>query len=100
MSYVRLIFTKDKLHEAVVNLSLGKVASNVRLGPCVHSNADADEIINVERIALEDEGVKAEIAKLQLPEGTVIISDPWIYGSPYFSRSHFVSADESQVLTA
>jgi primary-amine oxidase len=34
----------------------------------------------VEKIALEDEGVKAEIAKLQLPEGTVIISDPWIYG--------------------
>jgi primary-amine oxidase len=24
--------------------------------------------------------VKAEIAKLQLPEGTVVISDPWIYG--------------------
>lgn len=34
----------------------------------------------VEKIALEDEGVKAEIAKLKLPEGTVIISDPWIYG--------------------
>jgi primary-amine oxidase len=29
---------------------------------------------------LEDEQVKAEIAKLQLSEGTVIISDPWIYG--------------------
>jgi primary-amine oxidase len=36
----------------------------------------------VEKIALEDEGVKAEIAKLQLPEGTVVISDPWIYGKP------------------
>ncbi len=35
----------------------------------------------VEKIALEDEGVKAEIAKLKLPEGTVIISDPWIYGT-------------------
>ena len=59
--------------------------SNVRLGPNVHSNADGDEIIKVERIALEDEGVQAEIAKLQLPEGTVIISDPWIYGMS-FSR--------------
>jgi len=29
---------------------------------------------------LEDPGVKAEIAKLKLPEGTVVISDPWIYG--------------------
>lgn len=63
-------------------MSFGKVESNVRLGPCVHSNADGGEIIAVEKIALEDEGVKAEIAKLQLPEGTVLISDPWIYGKP------------------
>jgi primary-amine oxidase len=35
----------------------------------------------VEKIALEDPGVQAEIAKLKLPEGTVVISDPWIYGS-------------------
>ncbi|EHK97718.1 putative Copper amine oxidase 1 [Glarea lozoyensis 74030] len=70
----------DKLHEAVVSLSAGKVESNLRLGPNVHSNADGDEIIAVERIALEDEKVQAEIKKLQLPEGTVVISDPWIYG--------------------
>jgi primary-amine oxidase len=50
------------------------------LGPNVHSAADGDEIVLVEKIALEDEGVKAEIAKLKLPEGTVMISDPWIYG--------------------
>jgi primary-amine oxidase len=62
-------------------LSLGKVESNVRLGPNVHSTADGAEIIEVERICLEDEAVRAEIAKLQLPEGTVIISDPWIYGT-------------------
>lgn len=71
---------QDKLHEAIVSLSLGKVESNVRLGPYVHSTADGAEIIEVERICLEDEAVRAEIAKLQLPEGTVIISDPWIYG--------------------
>ncbi|KAH8665733.1 copper amine oxidase [Tricladium varicosporioides] len=71
----------DKLHEAIVSLSTGKVESNVRLGPNVHSNADGTEIIEVERIALENEQVRAEIAKLQLPEGTIIISDPWIYGS-------------------
>jgi hypothetical protein len=75
-----LIPGQDKLHEAIVSLSLGKVESNLRLGPNIHSNTDGEEIITVEQIALEDEGVKAEIAKLQLPEGTVIISDPWIYG--------------------
>jgi primary-amine oxidase len=74
---------QDKLHEAIVSLSAGEVESNLRLGPNVHSNADGEEIIAVERIALEDEGVKAEIAKLQLPEGTVLISDPWIYGKNY-----------------
>ncbi len=72
---------QDKLHEAIVNLSQGKVESNLRLGPNVHSNADGDEIVAVEKIALEDEAVRAEIAKLQLPEGTVVISDPWIYGA-------------------
>jgi primary-amine oxidase len=61
-------------------LTLGKVESNVRLGPNIHSNADEDDIIPVEKLVLEDESVKAEIAKLQLPEGAVVICDPWSYG--------------------
>lgn len=71
---------KDKLHEAIVNLSRQKVESSVRLGPSIHGPGDAEEIMLVEKIALEDEAVQAEIAKLQLPEGTAVISDPWIYG--------------------
>ena len=71
---------QDKLHEAIVSLSLGKVESNLRLGPHEHSNGDGAEIIEIERICLSDERVQAEIAKLQLPEGAVVISDPWIYG--------------------
>ncbi|KAI4091767.1 MAG: hypothetical protein LQ344_003871 [Seirophora lacunosa] len=71
----------DKLHEAIINLSRQKVESNVRLGPNIHGPGDAEEILLVEKIALADEGVQAEIAKLQLPEGTSVISDPWIYGS-------------------
>lgn len=63
-----------------MNLSTGKVEKNLRLGANVHSNADGEEILLVEKAALEDEGVKAELKKLQLPEGTVVISDPWIYG--------------------
>jgi primary-amine oxidase len=73
-------FLKDKLHEAVVNLTRGTVESHARLGPNVHSNADGGEIIMVEKAALEDEGVKAEISKLKLPEGTIVVCDPWIYG--------------------
>lgn len=71
---------QDKLHEAIVSLSLGKVESNLRLGPNIHGNVDGDEITKVEQIALEDEGVKTAIAKLKLPHGTVVICDPWIYG--------------------
>ncbi|KAJ9621672.1 hypothetical protein H2203_007161 [Taxawa tesnikishii (nom. ined.)] len=71
----------NKFHEAIVNLSTQTVESNVRLGANVHASGDGEEILAIERIALEDEGVKAELAKLQLPEGSVVISDPWIYGS-------------------
>ncbi len=71
---------QDKFHEAIVNLSQKRVESNVRLGPNVHAAGDGEEIMLVEKIALEDDAVKAEIAKLQLPEGAVVISDPWIYG--------------------
>ena len=41
---------------------------------------DAGEILEFEQLAIEDEGVRAEIAKLKLPEGTKILCDPWIYG--------------------
>lgn len=66
-----------------MNLSTGHVERNVLLGPNFHANGDGDEILAIEKIALEDESVKAEIAKLKLPEGTVVISDPWIYGMSY-----------------
>ena len=61
----------------------------MKLGPNVHGPGDWEEILLVEKIALEDAGVKAEIAKLGLPEGTTLVSDPWIYGeaSPGNCRS-------------
>lgn len=71
----------DRFHEAIINLSTGKVENNVRLGANIHGNGDYEEILLIEKNALEDEGVKAEIAKLRLPEGSVICADPWIYGS-------------------
>jgi primary-amine oxidase len=59
----------------VVNLSSGHVERNVLLGPFIHANGDGDEIVAIEKIALADERVQAEIAKLELPEGTVVISE-------------------------
>lgn len=46
----------------------------------MHGAGDGEEFVAIEKLVLEDEGVKAAIAKLQLPEGSVVISDPWIYG--------------------
>ena len=54
--------------------------SNVKLGPNIHAPGDYEEILQVEKIALEDPRVKAELAKLGLPKDTVVVSDPWIYG--------------------
>lgn len=71
----------NKFHEAIVNLSQNIVESNVRLGPNLHAPGDGAEILKVEKVALSDDGVKAEVAKLKLPEGTVIVCDPWIYGA-------------------
>ncbi|KIV91610.1 hypothetical protein PV10_06128 [Exophiala mesophila] len=71
----------ERFHEAVVDLSAGKVERNVRLGSNLHGNADYEEILLVEKNALADPGVQAALAKLQLPEGTVLCADPWIYGS-------------------
>lgn len=72
-----------------MNLTANKVESNLRLGPFIHAPGDGDEIIAIEKAMLEDEGVKAEIAKLKLPEGTVVVTDPWIYGqsTPAMPRS-------------
>jgi len=70
-----------------VNLSKGYVESNVRLGPNMHACADGEEIMRVEQIALEDEEVRREIANLKLPEGSVVVCDPWIYGKFCYGRN-------------
>lgn len=47
----------------------------------MHAPGDGEEIEAMERIALEDEGVQAELAKLKLPKGAKVVVDPWIYGA-------------------
>lgn len=70
-----------------MNLTKGQVESNKLLGPFMHANGDGEEIIAVEKALLADPDVQAEIAKLQLPEGSVLIADPWIYGQSLFPHT-------------
>ena len=80
---------QDKLFEAIVNLTRQEVEHNVQMGPNLHAPIDASEIILVEQIVLGDSQVQAAIAECQLPKGTVVVCDPWIYGmSTQISISH------------
>ena len=79
---------QDKFHEAVVNLTNSAVEYNVRLGPNEHAPMDGEEIVEVEKIAIADPKVQAELAKLQLPEGSKVVCDTWIYGVPLFVQLH------------
>lgn len=70
-----------------MNLSKETVETNVRLGPYMHPNGDAEEIIAIEKMLMTHPDVQAEIAKLKLPEGTVVVADPWLYGEHLPSSS-------------
>jgi primary-amine oxidase len=71
----------DNFYEAIVDLASKRLVRNVRIKEGYHGPADGPEIVAMEQVALADPGVQAEIKKLCLPEGSVVVSDPWIYGS-------------------
>ncbi|KAK0649345.1 copper amine oxidase [Cercophora newfieldiana] len=86
----------DNLHEAIVNLTTKVVERNVKLGPFTHPNSDGEEIVAVEKALLAHPDVQAEIAKLKLPKGTVVVADPWIYGSDGLKDGKFF--DDKRVM--
>ena len=71
-----------------MNLSTQSVESNTRLGPHIHGAADSSEILAIEKLVRGDEGVKQEIKKLQLPDDSVVICEPWPYGNSLSLRSY------------
>jgi primary-amine oxidase len=66
-----------------VNLSQTTFERNDRHGPFTHANGDAEELAAVEEALLAHPDVQAEISKLQLPPGSVVVADPWIYGASF-----------------
>jgi primary-amine oxidase len=66
-------------YEVIVNLTSRKIERSAQVPAGLHGPVDDNEILEVERLTLEDPRVKAEIDLLQLPQGSVVVCDPWIW---------------------
>jgi primary-amine oxidase len=82
--------SQSKFHEAIVNITRSNIERHVLLGANIHAPGDGAEILEMEQIALADQGVQAEIKKLRLPVGAVVMCDPWIYGKLLSRRMPFI----------
>ncbi|KAA8913640.1 copper amine oxidase [Sphaerosporella brunnea] len=67
--------------ESVIDIAGGALLSDEQIKAGYHGPADGPEIEAAEKAALADAGVQAALEKLCLPEGSVVVADPWIYGS-------------------
>lgn len=65
--------------EVVVNITTQIIESSTEVPVGFHGPCDDDEIMEVEKLTMADPTVQAEIAKLQLPPGAVVVCDPWIW---------------------
>lgn len=65
--------------EVVVNLTSESIETSAEVPAHFHGPIDQDEYLAVEKVALSDARTKAEIEKLKLPEGAVVVCDPWIW---------------------
>ena len=71
----------SKTWEALVDLSTRKLIGNVQIPHDCHAAADAQELFEIEKIALVAPEVKKELERLKLPANAVVACDPWTYGS-------------------
>ncbi|KAL7785640.1 copper amine oxidase [Trichoderma ceciliae] len=79
-SYLHRLDTHAFL-KAVVNLDSKTVTSLEQLPGHIQGPVDVDEMIGLETVCLQHPRVIEEIAKLQLPDGVTVCTDPWIYGT-------------------
>lgn len=67
--------------ELIINLATGTIERTTEVPTGFHGPGDDEEVLLAEKVALEDPRTKAEIEKLQLPPGAVVVCDPWIWGA-------------------
>lgn len=65
--------------ELIVNLTTKTIERKTQVPAEFHGPGDDAEVVAVEKIALADPRTKAEIEKLKLPKGAVVVCDPWIW---------------------
>jgi primary-amine oxidase len=71
---------KFALFELLVSLDQGKVvAKQHHAGK--HSYIDTEFMKRVEQACLADEGVREQVSGLELPEGAVVVVEPWAYAT-------------------
>ncbi|KAJ6131339.1 Copper amine oxidase N2-terminal [Penicillium sp. IBT 18751x] len=68
-------------HKALLNADTKSIVSAKELPKEVQGPVDVDEMMEIEQLCLGHPAVKAEIEKLQLPQGMTVCVDPWIYGT-------------------
>jgi primary-amine oxidase len=82
----RVIYTNfyfknsSNFHEALMDITSGKVMWQRNLGSKVHGPGTPEEMERMHHVAMRSELVQKEIKRLQLIEGTEVVCEPWPYG--------------------
>jgi primary-amine oxidase len=79
--YTNFYFKRSpNFHEALVDISAGKVVYQRNLGSKVHGPGTPEEMERMHDIAMKSELVQKEIDRLKLIEGSDVVCEPWPYG--------------------
>lgn len=66
--------------EDVIDLTSGRIVHHRQLESGVHAPASADDMLDVQKLVLEDDLVKKELSRLKIPENSMVVPEAWPYG--------------------
>lgn len=64
----------------MISLTTGGLVYNKEMDRFVHGPADLDEVARIETIVQNDPDVQKELKKLNIPDISLVLIEPWIYG--------------------
>ncbi|OQE02644.1 hypothetical protein PENSOL_c002G07687 [Penicillium solitum] len=68
-------------YKALFNADKKTIIYAKQLPKHVQGQIDLDEMEEIEKLCLENPAVKDEIAKMKLPPGVTVCTEPWMYGT-------------------